>query len=152
MILHHHCTTKKTTPTLLSHRFYLLCMAGVGGFEPPDAGSKDPCLTAWRHPKHRLSETKLFCAPMESQKGNSIRFGWSPPHIPPRLPAIAAQTAWGSNSELTGGGLPMTRVTPTQQSFQASRALCPARAAAAASENTPKRVGPLPLMRAPRAP
>lgn len=27
-------------------------LAGVGGFEPPNAGSKDPCLTAWRHPKH----------------------------------------------------------------------------------------------------
>ena len=29
-------------------------LAGVGGFEPPSAGSKDPCLTAWRHPKHEM--------------------------------------------------------------------------------------------------
>ena len=25
-------------------------MAGAVGFEPTDAGSKDPCLTAWLHP------------------------------------------------------------------------------------------------------
>ncbi|SPJ15166.1 hypothetical protein SBDP2_240009 [Syntrophobacter sp. SbD2] len=25
-------------------------MAGAGGFEPPNAGSKDPCLSAWRRP------------------------------------------------------------------------------------------------------
>ena len=29
-------------------------IAGVGGFEPPDAGTKTRCLTAWRHPNfHR---------------------------------------------------------------------------------------------------
>ena len=26
-------------------------MAGAGGFEPPNAGIKTPCLAAWRRPK-----------------------------------------------------------------------------------------------------
>ena len=25
-------------------------MAGVEGFEPPNAGTKNQCLTTWRHP------------------------------------------------------------------------------------------------------
>ncbi|MDF2964618.1 MAG: hypothetical protein K0Q51_6 [Rickettsiaceae bacterium] len=26
-------------------------MAGMGGFEPPNDGTKNRCLTTWRHPK-----------------------------------------------------------------------------------------------------
>lgn len=52
------CGIKTETPTLAGRRcLHLVCLAGVGGFEPPDAGSKDPCLTAWRHPKHRMYGT-----------------------------------------------------------------------------------------------
>lgn len=31
-------------------------MAGVAGFEPTNAGVKDPCLTPWLHP----SDNKVF--------------------------------------------------------------------------------------------
>ena len=26
------------------------CLAGMEGFEPPDAGTRNQCLTTWRHP------------------------------------------------------------------------------------------------------
>lgn len=30
-------------------------MAGAGGFEPPNAGIKSPCLAAWRRPNKKLA-------------------------------------------------------------------------------------------------
>lgn len=35
-------------------------MAGVGGFEPPNAGIKTRCLATWRHPSSRLDQAALW--------------------------------------------------------------------------------------------
>ena len=34
-------------------------MAGVAGFEPTNAGVKDPCLTPWLHPSDKRQFEKL---------------------------------------------------------------------------------------------
>ncbi len=32
----------------------ILNMTGVEGFEPPNGGTKNRCLTTWRHPKYQI--------------------------------------------------------------------------------------------------
>ncbi|CRH28608.1 hypothetical protein BN1184_AP_00550 [Pantoea ananatis] len=36
-----------------------LKMAGVQGFEPRNAGIRNQCLTAWRHPKKMVATTGI---------------------------------------------------------------------------------------------
>jgi hypothetical protein len=45
-------------------------MAGAGGIEPPNAGTKNRCLTAWRRPNMELQ------APVKGRNGseNYIKF------------------------------------------------------------------------------
>jgi hypothetical protein len=64
-----------------------LKLAGPGGFEPPNAGSKDRCLTAWRRPKASLLPpqsvfhcTKRVVARQVWRQGECRRLCLSPPH------------------------------------------------------------------------
>ena len=44
-------------------------MAGAGGFEPPNAGTKTLCLAAWRRPSTLLYLTSSFSEPAPSETG-----------------------------------------------------------------------------------
>ncbi|CAE1143529.1 protein of unknown function [Serratia sp. Tan611] len=41
----------------------VVCMAGVPGFEPGNAGIKNRCLTAWRYPNNRYKSFLLTAFP-----------------------------------------------------------------------------------------
>ena len=51
-------------------------MAGAGGFEPPDAGTKIRCLTTWRRPKKAVRATDETLIPRTfSRNGRDGRCG-----------------------------------------------------------------------------
>ena len=50
-------------------------LAGVAGFEPTNTGSKDRCLTTWRHPKNYggVGAGKLYTRPASPGAGGKYR-------------------------------------------------------------------------------
>ncbi len=53
--------TKESEVRTLFHLIYNNLMAGMEGFEPPNAWTKTMCLTTWRHPNSFHSILKNPC-------------------------------------------------------------------------------------------
>ena len=54
-------------------------MAGEGGFEPPNGGSKGRCLTAWRLPSLKLTRTKFEVAVLTIKTDQGVfSYGFDP--------------------------------------------------------------------------
>ena len=65
----HICSVKRKNDTA-TQQFEHLDLAGEEGFEPPNAGTKNQCLTTWRLP----IVGSPYCSVLLAQKSNGYNF------------------------------------------------------------------------------
>ena len=60
---------------LAAYCLLFTALAGEGGFEPPNGGSKGRCLTAWRLPSIKLKRIRLEFTALKTNHKAADR-GW----------------------------------------------------------------------------